>query len=110
MSNKPIPIDLMPYADMVQGHKEFLRVWAKENGPVACFVNPVALAPDPATFGIAMVDCIRHAARGWAKAVGISEEQALARIWEGLDAERKNPAPMPDENSIGTRDEDLGLI
>lgn len=99
MTDKPIAIDLVPYQEMVKGSKEFLRVWAKEDGPVTCFVNPVALGPDPALFGISLVDCVRHAARGWANAVGITEEQALERIWQGLDAERNNPTPMPDAAS-----------
>ena len=113
MTDKPIAIDLVPYQDMVMGSKEFLRVWAKEDGPVTCFVNPKALSPDPAAFGVAMVDCIRYAARGWAQALGSSEEEALKRIFEGLDAERANMTPMP-TNPVGagdkSSDEDLGLI
>lgn len=107
MSKKPIPIDLVPYTNMIRGSKEFLRVWAQEGGPVTCFINPVPVGGDPMAFGIALVDCVRHGAKTWARAVGISEAEAEARIWEGIDAERANPTDLPTEHPI--TDED-GLI
>ena len=42
-------------------------------------VDPGAIAPDPAVFGIALVDAIRHGAKAYAQAVGVSEEHALER-------------------------------
>ena len=98
MTDKPIPIDLVPFADMLDGGKEFLRAWAKEDGPASYFVNPRALGADPAMFGIALVDAARHAAAAWGKAVGQPEGAMLNRIWEGLDAERGAPTsdlPLP---------------
>ncbi|WP_294212193.1 DUF5076 domain-containing protein [uncultured Sphingomonas sp.] len=95
MSDKPVPMNLDRYADMIGGSAEFLRVWAKQDGPVTCFVNPVPIGPDPFAFGLAIVDCVRHAARAYARAVNIDEEAALARIWEGLDAERAAPTTDP---------------
>jgi Domain of unknown function (DUF5076) len=106
MSDKPVPIDLVPYADMIGGSREFLRVWAKPNGPVTCFINPVPIGADPVLFGMALVDCIRHGAKTYAQATGISELEALARIWEGVDAERGNHTT---EISSPTTNED-GLI
>ncbi|MGB5078398.1 MAG: DUF5076 domain-containing protein [Sphingorhabdus sp.] len=105
MSDKPIPIDLVPYADMIGGAREFLRVWAKPEGPVTCFINPVPMGPDPLVFGMALVDCIRHGAKTYAQATGISERDALARIWQGVDAERgtlatDNTPPNVDENGL----------
>lgn len=98
---KPVPIDLTRHADLVQGSNEFLRMWMRPDGPVTCFINPAALAPDPFAFGIALVDAVRNGARAWARAVDISEADAEARIWEGLDAERgaatdrpRDPAPF----------------
>ncbi|WP_254606388.1 DUF5076 domain-containing protein [Sphingomonas bacterium] len=88
---KPVPIDLTRHTELIAGAREFLRVWASEDGPVTCFVNPVSIGPDPAAFGLAMVDCIRHAAAAYARAVDIPEKAALARIWQGLDAERAAP-------------------
>jgi Domain of unknown function (DUF5076) len=107
MSDKPIPIDLVPYHDMIKGSREFLRVWAQEGGPVTCFINPVPVGGDPMGFGIALVDCIRHGAKTWAKATGVSEEEALARIWKGVDAERANPTDLPTEHPVSDED---GLI
>ena len=95
IKSKPIPIDLQPYAHMIEDSREFLRVWASKGGPVTCFINPVPVGPDPAAFGVAMVDCIRHAAKTYARAINISEAEALARIWEGLDAERSSPTDTP---------------
>jgi hypothetical protein len=47
MSGKPVPIDLVPYSDMLGDSREFLSVWAKEGGPVTCFINPVPVGGDP---------------------------------------------------------------
>ncbi|MBY0582032.1 MAG: DUF5076 domain-containing protein [Sphingomonas sp.] len=95
--NKPIPIDLTPYAQNLTGAREFLRLWATEAGPVFCFINPVPIGADPMGFGLAIVDAIGHAAKAYAKAVNISESDALARIWEGVDAERGNSTDSPIE-------------
>ncbi|MEO5494750.1 MAG: DUF5076 domain-containing protein [Sphingomonas sp.] len=98
MTDKPIPIDLVPFADMLDGGREFLRAWAKPDGPASYFVNPKALGADPAVFGIALVDAARHAAAAWGKALGKSEGEMLDRIWEGLEAERSAPTtdlPLP---------------
>ena len=95
--SKPVPIDLVPHAAMLDGSKEFLRMWVKPDGPVTCFVNPAQLGPDPAGFGLALVDAVRPGARGWAQAVNISVADAEARIWEGLDAERAHPTDTPPE-------------
>lgn len=98
MTQSTRPIDLVPYADMLEGSHEFLRAWHKPDGPESFFVNPRALGADPALFGIALVDAARHAARAWAKALDRSEDEMLARIWEGFDAERTAPSndlPLP---------------
>lgn len=96
MTAKPIPIDLVDYAELLQGGREFLRVWTKGDATLT-FVNPRPIGADPAIFGIAMVDVIRNAAATYAKATGTSEDQALARIWEGLDAERH---AAPDDDAL----------
>ena len=69
MTDKPIPIDLVPFAGMIEGAREFLRVWAKPDGPVTCFMNPVPIGADPAGYGIALVDCVRHGANAYARAL-----------------------------------------
>jgi hypothetical protein len=90
-------LDISGAAPLLQGSREFLRMWHKPGGQATCLVDPAALNPDPAVFGIAMVDCIRHGARAWANAVGISESEALARIWLGFDAERDTPTDLGKE-------------
>lgn len=91
MNSKPVPIDLVPYAHLIEGSREFLRTWADPEGRIACFINPVPLGPDPALFGVALVEAARNAARTYAQAVNISEAEAQARIWHGLDTEREDP-------------------
>lgn len=106
MSGRPVPIDLQPYVGMLGDSREFLRVWAQRDGPVTCFINPVPVGTDPAAFGVALVDCIRHAAKTYERATGLPEADALARIWAGLDAERASPTDAPKQRYT---DED-GLI
>ena len=109
---KPNPIDLTRHAHLVEGAKEFLRMWHGADGQVTCFINPAALAPDPFAFGTAVVDAVRNGARAWARAVNISEAEAEARIWEGLDAERGLPAdhPRTPAPADGTPDADDDFI
>jgi len=75
----------------LDGSLEFARLWAEPQGPMTCIIEPRALGPDPFLFGMALVDAVHHGAKAYAHALGIPEDQALARIWEGLDAERANP-------------------
>ena len=91
MTDKPIPIDLVPFAETLGGSREFLRAWSKEGGSQSFYISPHGLGADPFLFGMAVCDCIEHAARAWARALGIAETEALARIWEGFDAERAAP-------------------
>ena len=79
----------------LDGSAEFARMWSKPGGPVTCLIEPRALGPDPALFGMAMVDCLRHAGKAYAFAVGVSEAEAMERIWLGFDAERGNSTDVP---------------
>ena len=98
-TDKPIPIDLVPYHEMLDGSREFLRAWAKpDGGATSYFVNPRALGPDPALFGIALVDAARHAAEAWAKALERPADEMFDRILQGFGAERSAPStdlPLP---------------
>lgn len=78
---------------------DFLRMTAANAERIICIVNPHALAADPAVFGIALADAVRHGAKAWSQAVGCSEEEALERIWWGLDAERSSPTDDPQQLS-----------
>lgn len=75
--------------DVLENAVEVARLWVENNGPATCVIQPGVLQ-QPEIFGMLMVDCIRHAARAYAQSNGLSEEEALARIWEGLDMERDN--------------------
>jgi hypothetical protein len=86
--NRPVPMNLDRFALMIEGAAEFLRLWVRPDGASACFVNPRPLGPDPALFGAMLVDAARQAAKAYAQAVDIDEEEALARIWAGVDTER----------------------
>jgi hypothetical protein len=70
---------------------EFLRAICSKDGSTTYLIDPGALDPDPATFGLALVDCIRHGARAWSEATGVDEVTVLDRIWQAFDAERAHP-------------------
>lgn len=110
MSNKPVPIDLTQHRHLVEGSREFLRMWAREDGPVTCFINPVPVGADPFGFGIALVDAVRHGARAYAQALGIPQAEAEARIWEGFDAERNHATDTPRDPPAGESDVDDTFI
>jgi len=90
-------LDISGATHLLGESSEFLRMWTAKGGKATCLIDAAALAPDPAVFGIALVDAVRHGARAWAQAVGISEEAALERIWFGFDAERNNPTDLGEE-------------
>ena len=81
--------------DFLGNSVEFARLWHEPDGPFTCIIEPRNIGADPALFGMAMVDAIRHGAKAYAQAIRIPEEEALARIWEGFDAERANPTDTP---------------
>ncbi len=94
-------IDVTDY-DFLDDALEFARLWHEPEGPFTCLIEPRNLSPDPFVFGMAMIDTIRHAARAYAQAVGISEDQALERIYEGFDAERiKNTTGLDTIQDLG---------
>lgn len=77
--------------DFLEDSVEFARLWSEPGGEQTFIIEPSALGADPALFGMAMVDCIRHAAIAYSRAVNISEEHALGRIMQGFEAELENP-------------------
>ena len=78
---------------------EFLRMSTAPDGSVLCMVDPAAIGADPAMFGMALVDAVRHGAKAYSQAVRVSEEHALERIWWGFDAERSRPTDDPKQIS-----------
>ena len=89
-SGRPGEIDVSSFG-FLDGSAEFARLWAEPDGPMTCVIEPRALGPDPFLFGMALVDAVHHGAKAYAHALGAPEDEVLARIWQGLDAERANP-------------------
>lgn len=73
---------------------EVARMWIENGGLGTFFIQPDNLET-PEMFGMMMTDCVRHAARAFSQRLGISEGQALDRIWQGLDAERDHQTDEP---------------
>lgn len=73
---------------------EVARIWIKNAGHANFFIQPDNIK-GPEMFGELMTDCIRHAAIAFSQARGITEGEALDRIWEGLDNERDFPSEEP---------------
>ncbi|WP_425229374.1 DUF5076 domain-containing protein [Sphingomonas sp.] len=90
---RPIAIDLTAHAQLIEDAREFLRLWASEDGPITCFVNPRPLGPDPYLFGVALNEAVTHGARTYASATGIGIEEAEARIRQGFAGEADGDAP-----------------
>jgi hypothetical protein len=74
-----------------QGGHEVLRA-AVSHGAVSIAMR--RSFDDPFTWGILLVDLARHAARIYATETELSEEEAMARIVEGLQAELDNPTDL----------------
>lgn len=85
------PIDVSELNELLAGAREFMRVWSKRGAGTTCLVDASVIGPDPFGFRMALVDCVRHGANAYGQALGISAEKALARIREGIDAERDRP-------------------
>ena len=75
--------------DFLSDSTEIARLWVENEGPATCIIQPDKLA-EPEMFGLLMVDSIRHGARAYAQCYGMSEQEALKRIWDGVDMERSN--------------------
>ena len=69
---------------------EVARLWVEDGGPATCVIRPDTLVT-PEIFGMLMVDTVRHAGRAFAQYLGLTETEALGRIWAGPDAERNYP-------------------
>ncbi len=77
--SSPARLDISSAAYLLQGSREFLRMWANARAAEAtCLVDPAALGADPALFGIALVDCVRHGARARRTPRASARAEALA--------------------------------
>ncbi|MEM9501687.1 MAG: DUF5076 domain-containing protein [Pseudomonadota bacterium] len=86
--SNPNAIDIDGF-DFLDNSTEIARIWVEDKGPATCLIQPDRLEK-PEMFGMLMVDTIRHGARAYAQCYGLSERDALKRIWQGVDMERAN--------------------
>jgi hypothetical protein len=78
-----------------EGSAEILRMWVREDWSLL----QVSLAThhrDPAVWGIALADAVRHVAKAYALKGAISENSALVRIKQAFDAEWGSPTDFPE--------------
>jgi hypothetical protein len=78
-----------------KGSFEILRVWAGKDLPQQYALNTTW--DDPGAWGLLLVDIARHAAKAYGGSGGITEQEALARIKQLLDAEWNSPTDEPEQ-------------
>jgi glyoxylase-like metal-dependent hydrolase (beta-lactamase superfamily II) len=66
---------------------EVARIWITDGGGATVLIDPGVL-DDAEMFGVLMADTIDHAAKAHAEAMDMTEEQAAALIWRGVDRAR----------------------
>lgn len=71
---------------------EIARLWVTDGGASTVLVNPHRM-PDAGLFGLLIADTVQHGATAYAKALGISEADALEQILRGFESGRRNPIP-----------------
>jgi len=76
-----------------KGSFEILRVWGGKNLPQQYALNTTW--DDPGAWGLLLVDIARHAAKSYGSSGGITEQEALSRIKQLLDAEWDSPTDEP---------------
>lgn len=74
---------------------EILRVWGGENLPQQVTLNTVW--KDPGAWGLMLVDLAKHVAKAYASEGNYSEQEALSRIKQLIDAEWESPTDSPEE-------------
>ena len=66
---------------------EVARIWITNQRGSTVLIDPGVLS-DAEMFGVLMADTIDHAAKAHAHMLGITEAQAAALIWRGVDRAR----------------------
>ncbi|MEZ0244278.1 MAG: DUF5076 domain-containing protein [Sphingomonas sp.] len=88
------PVNSIPLAGVkVLSDKsvEIARLWVTNGGGSTVFIDARRM-PDAGMFGMLLADTANHAANAYAAALGIPHEEALKRVWDGMDGERNNPS------------------
>ena len=81
---------------------EVARIWITDRKGSTVLIDAGVLS-DAEMFGVLMADTIAHAAKAHAAVLGITEEQAAALIWRGVDTARAtiDPDSVVDTNPNG---------
>lgn len=89
MKELPVP----PAARTDIAARELARVWAA--GGEQHVSLEIGLWPDPAAWGLLLVDLARHVSDAYGRTQGQDPADVLARIREALDAEWETPTDAP---------------
>ncbi|WP_176484583.1 DUF5076 domain-containing protein [Sphingomonas spermidinifaciens] len=68
---------------------EVARIWVTDGAGSSVWID-AAVLEDPTVFGYLMGDTIRHAARAYAQAWDLDEDEALQRIVDGTFSELRD--------------------
>lgn len=72
---------------------ELVRVWAASGRQQVVFAP--GLLDDPATWGIVLVDLVKHFAHAYEQTKGLSQSETVSRIKAGFDAEWSTATDEP---------------
>ena len=86
MSDHPNAIPLEKGDILTDESHEVARIWITNGGGSSVWIN-AGILEDPRVFGYLMSDTVRHAARAYAAAGDLDEEDALQAIVDGLAEE-----------------------
>ena len=89
MATREHPLAPPPGVQQAEQAIELARIWALD-GAQHVTIN-VQLWNDPAAWGMMLVDFARHIAAAYSES-GLDEDEALARLRAGFDAEWKHPS------------------
>ncbi|MFN3432933.1 MAG: DUF5076 domain-containing protein [Sphingomonas sp.] len=91
-TGKPRAIPLSAIPKLTERSAEVARIWITDRAGSTVVIDPGVLA-DAEMFGVLIADTIGHAAKAHAAALGMSEDEAAALIWRGLDGARPTIDP-----------------
>jgi Domain of unknown function (DUF5076) len=89
MAKKIGELPIPPAALSDERAVELVRVWASNKKQHVTLASEAW--PDPAAWGIMLVDLARHVAQAFQQRTGSDPQQTLARIRQGFDAEWDSP-------------------
>lgn len=92
-SDHPGAISLKEHVDLSDDYLELARFWISPEQGRSYVVTSILERWRPELFGSLLVESVHTAAAAYAARGGMTEEDALQRIWSGFDAERANLGP-----------------